>query len=437
MHRPRCIFKAVSLITILTAIACGTATINPWQIYPDPQERANEQSLPKSPEASDLLVVPQARLSTTTLTGSAPSPMGTVTREPPLNAQPTPTLIVPTETSHHPKVVSSKRIFSTPEMVLSSPKVSPVQASLSTVEVVRILSPSVVQIANESFSLGFFNQPIPSRGVGSGIILDTDGHILTNYHVVGGAKTLKVSLSDGRIAIAKLVGRDDKTDLAVIRIQADNLIPANLGMSASLEVGEDVIAIGHALGLPGGPTVSKGVVSAIGRTIETDMSVTIVDLIQTDASINPGNSGGPLVNSHAEIVGINMVIIQGGRGIGFAFNIDDAKIITSQLIDYGYVNRGFLGINPFNVTASLANQLSLPITGGIIVGHVVPGGAADNAGILLEDIVVQAGDDPIMNTGDLSKFLIANPPNSLVSIGYYRNGTLHTTWVDLGSRPAQ
>ena len=230
-----------------------------------------------------------------------------------------------------------------------------VQDSLSTVEVVKALTPSVVQIVTEARAMDLFNQPVPSRGVGTGIILDEQGHILTNNHVIAGAERITVTLSNGENYPAEQVGGDAQTDVAVIRIDAPGVQAAMLGRSADLQVGQEVIAIGHALGLAGGPTVSKGVVSALGRSIDTSPNNTMVDLIQTDAAINPGNSGGPLVNTRGEIIGINTAIIQGSQGIGFAINIDDAKIVVAQLMERGYVERGFLGIAPFNISLGLAD----------------------------------------------------------------------------------
>ena len=218
------------------------------------------------------------------------------------------------------------------------------QEALSTVEVVKILKPSVVQIVTEISAMGAVNQPAPSRGVGTGIIMDEEGHILTNNHVIRGAQSIMVTLNNGDSFPAELIGGDANTDTAVIKIDAGGLQPAILGRSADLEVGAEVIAIGHALGLPGGPTVSKGVVSALGRSIDVDPRITMVDLIQTDASINPGNSGGPLANARAEVIGINTAVIPGSQGIGFAINIDDAQFIAEQLLARGYVDRGFLGI---------------------------------------------------------------------------------------------
>ncbi len=255
----------------------------------------------------------------------------------------------------------------------------------STVEVVKILTPSVVQIVTESLAMGFVNQPVPSMGVGTGIILDQQGHILTNNHVIAGAQRVTVTLSSGDCYSARVVGGDATTDTAVIRIEADGLQPAKLGRSSDLRVGEDVIGIGHALGLPGGPTVSKGVVSALGRSIQVDAQTTIVDLIQTDAAINPGNSGGPLVTTRAEVIGMNTAGIQGSQGISFAINIDDAQIVAAQLMERGYVDRGFLGISPANLSPSLANLVGVPVTEGILVVQVFPDSAAAKVGGLFYD----------------------------------------------------
>ena len=222
----------------------------------------------------------------------------------------------------------------------------------------------------------------------------------------------------------------------MIRIDASGLTPAILGNSAALEDGEDVVAIGHALGLRGGPTVSKGVVSALGRSLPTDQQTTIVDLIQTDAAINPGNSGGALVNSRAEVVGINTAIIPAGRGIGFAINIDDAKVVIAQLIDKGYVERGYLGIFPLNLNPGFADQLGVPVTEGVIVMDATPGNPAWEAGLREGDVIVQLDEVPITNTGDLSKFLIANLPRDDVTLLYYRGGTKISTTVTLGERPS-
>jgi S1-C subfamily serine protease len=306
---------------------------------------------------------------------------------------------------------------------------------LTTVDVVRKLTPSVVQISTEQLALGDYNQVIPKSGVGSGVILDDKGHILTNNHVVEGRETVKVNLSDGRTFTASIIGSDTRTDLAVIKINATGLIPARLGQSASLLVGEDVIAVGHALGLKGGPTVSKGVVSALQRTIDIDAQMSMVDLIQTDASINPGNSGGPLLNLYGEVIGINTAIIDNSNGIGFAINIDDAKIIISQLLSKGFVSRGFIGISPFNITSSLKNQLNLSFEEGVLVGKVIEGFPAAIAGIKIEDVIVRIDDVLIANSGDLSKFLINHMPGDEIIIYFYRDGELKEANIILDDAP--
>lgn len=323
----------------------------------------------------------------------------------------------------------------TPTPIAFSPETVSTQESLSTVEIARSLTPSVAQVVTETVSAGLFNQPVPSRGVGTGIIMDQEGHILTNNHVVAGAQNITVILGNGESFPAELVGGDPTTDTAVVRIDAEELQPAMLGSSSALRVGEEVVAIGHALGLPGGPTVTTGVISALGRSITTDPQTTIVDLIQTDAAINPGNSGGPLVNSKGEVIGMNTAIISGSEGIGFAINIEGAKVVATQLIEQGFVSRGFLGISPVNLSPGLANLVGAPVMEGVLVVQVVPNSAADEGGLQEEDVIVVMNDQPIPNTGELSQFLLAHPPGERVSITFFRNGQEQTTEVVLGERP--
>ena len=309
------------------------------------------------------------------------------------------------------------------------------EEKMTTVEVVKVLKPSVVQILTGRIVPGAFAQATPRSGVGSGIVLDKEGHILTNNHVVKSASEISATLSDGRTYKAAVVGTDPRTDLAVVKISAAKLIPARIGESSELQVGEDVIAVGHALGLKGGPTVSKGVISALERTIDVDPQTSMVDLIQTDASINPGNSGGPLANSNGEVIGVNTAIIKGSNGIGFAINIDDARTVVSQLIEYGKVTRGFLGISPFNVTDSLVKQMQLPVSTGIIVARVIDGFPAKKAGMRVEDVIVMMNQQEIQNNGDLSKFLIEHLPGESIEIKFYRNGKLMTREIILSESP--
>jgi serine protease Do len=266
------------------------------------------------------------------------------------------------------------------------------------------------------------------------MVVDTQGHILTNNHVVEGANRITVSLGDGRSFDAQLIGRDPITDLAVIRIAADRLTPAKLGDTSKLEVGEDVVAIGHALDLPGGPTVSKGVVSALNRSIQVDEQTVIDGLVQIDAPINPGNSGGPLVNNRGEVVGVNTAIIPGSQGIGFAININDARMVMGQLLAKGSVERAFLGIVHVNITSALARTSRLPVDQGVGVVSISRGSPAERAGLKEGDILVQIGDQPLKNTADLIRFLTIHKSGESVDIVFFRDNTKRTLRATLGSR---
>ncbi len=307
---------------------------------------------------------------------------------------------------------------------------------LATVDIVGQLTPSVVQILTASDpAVLISNQLSPATGVGTGIIVRDDGYILTSNHVVSEAETITVTLNNGQGYVGRFVGGDFNPDVAILKIDATDLQPALTGSASSLRVGEDVIAIGHALALSGGPTVSRGVISALGRSIDAGLQDTYVDLIQTDASINPGNSGGPLVNRFGEVIGVNTAAIQGGQGIGFAVNIDDALAVSEQLIEKGYVERGFLGISPVNLTPAIAAQIGVPVNEGVLVARVVADSGADAAGLQGEDVIVSLGGRAIRNTGELSKFLLENLPGEQVSVRIYRGGSEVQTEAVLGQRP--
>ena len=309
---------------------------------------------------------------------------------------------------------------------------------LATVDIVGQLTPSVVQIRTESDPVIFTSgQLSPGIGVATGIIVSDDGYVLTNNHVVSDAETILVTLHSGQSFVGQLVGGDYNPDVAVLKIDATGLQPARTGNSTDLRVGEEVIAIGHALALSGGPTVSRGVISALGRSIDAGLQDTFVDLIQTDASINPGNSGGPLVNRFGEVVGVNTAAIQGGQGIGFAINIDDALAVSQQLIEKGYVERGFLGISPVNLTPAIAAQIGVPVGEGVLVARVVENSGAAAAGLQGEDVIVALGGRSIRNTGELSKFLLENLPGEQISVRLYRGNAELETEAILGERPTQ
>ena len=266
----------------------------------------------------------------------------------------------------------------------------------------RVL-PSVVNITSKSLVYNFFFEPVPQQGQGSGFILDKSGHVLTNFHVVQGAnRGIKVQLSNKRTYDAKVIGTDPKHDLALLQINAPNLEPVTLANSSELAVGQKVYAIGNPFGLNG--TMTRGIISSI-RTIGGSEGATIDGAIQTDAAINPGNSGGPLLNSRGEVIGINTMIASNGAnqssGIGFAIPINTAKAALSDLSRYGKVKRPSLGIVSFPIGPDLASQIGLPVDSGILVQKVIPGGAAERAGLRGGDQQAYVGNVPIILGGDL------------------------------------
>jgi S1-C subfamily serine protease len=310
--------------------------------------------------------------------------------------------------------------------------------SLSIPDIVRLLRPSVVRIQTEGASFDILGRPVPTGGVGTGVIIDQEGHIVTNNHVVrldsGLASRVVVTLSDDRTFTAEVVGTDAPTDLAVLKIDATDLTPAKLGDVSQLQVGEDVVAIGYALDLPGGPSVTKGVVSAKGRVIQ-EASYSISDAIQTDASINPGNSGGPLVNDRGEVVGIDTAIVTQAQNIGFAISIDLAKPLVQEIIEKGSVSRGFLGVNVVDVTPSVAASFDLPVDKGVGVANVDQASPADQAGLRVGDIIVRLGDVTIDNSGDLVQALTRYRAGDKVTAVFYRDNQQQETEVTLTQRP--
>ena len=297
-----------------------------------------------------------------------------------------------------------------------------------------MLAPSIVKIVADRDAPNDAAYPF---GLGTGVIIDEDGHILTNGHVVEGIEDITVTLHDGNTLDAQVVGLDRHTDVAVIKIPPDGLHPALLGDSSGLLVGQDVIAIGHALGLAGAPTVSKGVISALDRTIGSERGTTLVDLIQTDASINLGNSGGPLVSAQGKVVGINTSILRFGQGIGFAVNINDAKIVADHLVERGAVRRGYMGVLFTDLTPAYISQLGLDRnTEGVLLTHVAPGSPSWDAGLRPADLILTANGEPMPTTGELLKFLMMHPPGESMEVLVLREGDQFTTSFTLGERPA-
>jgi S1-C subfamily serine protease len=260
---------------------------------------------------------------------------------------------------------------------------------------------SVVNVTSKAVAFDFFYGLVPQEGQGSGFIIDHDGHILTNYHVIAEARQVEVTLHNRKKYRATVVGTDRSHDLAIIQIKAPELAPMTLGDSKNLQVGQKVYAIGNPFGLSG--TLTSGLVSSI-RSVQEPEGVTIDEAIQTDAAINPGNSGGPLLNSRGEVIGINTMIASNSgqnAGIGFAIPINTAKAVLNDLVTLGRVRRPALGIVTIPISPDIADQLGLAADYGLLIVRAVPGGAADRAGLRGGTERAYLGNQPIMVGGDL------------------------------------
>jgi serine protease Do len=278
------------------------------------------------------------------------------------------------------------------------------------------------------FSEGNPPRGFQQQGVGSGFVMSEDGYIVTNNHVVENADKIKVKFASGKEFTAKVIGRDRKTDLALIKIEgASDLHPLKLGNSDSLKVGSWVVAVGSPFGLE--QTVTVGIVSAKGRVIG---SGPYDNFIQTDASINPGNSGGPLINMNGEVVGINTAIIPNGQGIGFAIPVNMAKEIAPQLQKNGHVIRGWLGVSVQEVTPELAKSFGLKENKGALVAEVFKGTPAEKAGIEQGDIILGFNGKDISESKELPRMLASTPVGEKVTIKLLRNGSINERMVKVG-----
>lgn len=270
--------------------------------------------------------------------------------------------------------------------------------------------------------------------LGSGVIMRDGGYILTNYHVVDAADAIEVTLSDGRQAKAELVGADPESDLAVIQITLSNLTPVVVGDDTALRVGDVVLAIGNPFGV--GQTTTLGIVSALGRN---RLGVNIYEnFIQTDAAINPGNSGGALVDASGRLVGINTAIYSergGSLGIGFAIPMQSAQTILTQIVETGHVQRGWLGVEPQDITSELAGAFDLDNQDGVIIANVLPDGPAADAGLQVGDIVLTLNEQPVMDTVQFLGMVAAMMPDTQAKLELIRDGVPQTATVKLGARP--
>ena len=305
----------------------------------------------------------------------------------------------------------------------------------AVVRAAKKVSPAVVGITTKVYDRDIFNrQVLIGEGVGSGIIFDKAGYIATNNHVVGNNKTVIVSLADGQSVEGTVVGRDAKTDLAVVKINVDNLPVAEFGDSDTLQVGEPAIAIGNPLGLEFQGTVTAGVISSLNRTIGAEGQS--MKLIQTDAAINPGNSGGALVNADGQVVGINSAKIskEGVEGLGFAIPINAARPILDSLIQNGKVVRPYLGLYGLDQRMAARFGMKLNVE-GIYVYKVVPAGPLDQAGISHGDVIVNMNGTRVKDFTVLQNVIDSCKVGDSVSITYLRNGSERTATVVLQESP--
>ena len=324
------------------------------------------------------------------------------------------------------------------------------------VNAIQKVSKNVVNIASVRMVTDQLLRIFPIEGVGSGIAIDNQGHILTNYHVVDHARRLKVTLYDGRTFNAKVIGTDKLTDLAVLKIEydsnnssnnnnnnnnnnnsdnkvIDSIPSAELGDSDNLKVGQIVIAVGNPFGLTGGPTVTTGIISSLNRNIEFDDGV--LELVQTDAAINPGNSGGPLVNTNGEVIAINTAKIPYAHGIGFAVPINTAKTILQQLIKNGKVTRPWLGITTIKITNRIARYYRLPTNEGALVVKVEEYSPASDSGIRPGDIIEEIDEKRIEEITELSSRIKNKNVSEQTLLSVNRYGRRFTISVTLENQP--
>jgi len=313
------------------------------------------------------------------------------------------------------------------------------------------VGPSVVHIASQVVTMNFFFGPVPSEGTGSGFVYDDAGHIVTNNHVVEGAQSIEVRFSDDTQLPATVIGTDPANDLAVIQVDSlpDNAIPLPLAASADLRVGQRAIAIGNPFGLD--RTLTTGVISALGRPLQTNNDSYIYNVIQTDAAINPGNSGGPLLNSRGEVIGVNTAIQQDAQGIGFAVPVETIQRIVPVLIADGSYPHPWLGLLGYDITPDLAQALRLPVERGVLVAQLYRSGPAVTAGIqggtdqvivgnrrmlVGGDIITAINGQDVADWSGLSKFLELNTQvGQAVTLTIVRNGSMEDVPLTLAAQP--
>ncbi len=359
-------------------------------------------------------------------------------------------------TVFYPELVDSDKVVEIVERAAGTTQPALGNGPLSYAEAVKQAAPAVVNIFTRKIvtdqAHGIFDDPIfrhffgdrysvpqserEETSLGSGVVVSSNGYVLTNNHVIAEAEVIKVALRDGRSATAEVVGTDPESDLAVLRIELEDLPSVTLGHSEALEVGDVVLAIGNPFGV--GQTVTMGIVSATGRK-ELGIS-TFENFIQTDAAINPGNSGGALVTARGELVGINTAIFSrtgGSQGIGFAIPVSLAKGIMTQIIENGRVSRGWLGIEIQEITPELAESFGLSDEDGVIVAGVLRNGPAFKAGVQPGDVITHVAGEAVEGVRDALDSITAAKPGSTIAVRGYRNGNALQLEVKVAERPRQ
>ena len=291
----------------------------------------------------------------------------------------------------------------------------------SFLDTLEKVNKSVVNISTVKLVHNIFYQAVPVGGMGSGTIIDANGLILTNNHVVGGAEKINVTLWNNEVLEGTIAGSCAIHDIAVVKVKEKDLLSAQLGDSEKLRVGQRVYAIGNPFGLAGGPSVTSGVVSAINRTIQSERGL-IENLVQTDASINPGNSGGPLVDMTGKVVAINTAIIPYAQGIGFAIPINSAKSCTDDILTEGATKKPWLGIVGLSLTAEIARYYNLPVDHGVLVTKVAEGSPAEAADMVDGDIILRIGDVELRRIEDLVAQVRKRQAGESVTVFALRNG---------------
>jgi serine protease Do len=300
---------------------------------------------------------------------------------------------------------------------------------------VEKVSKSVVNIASVRMVKDQLFRVFPVEGVGSGIIVDSKGFILTNNHVVHDAQKLRITLKDGNVFNGVAIGTDEVTDLAVVKVDSKEALPfAQLGNSDQLKIGQIVIAIGNPFGLAGGPTVTAGIVSALNRSLQFETGA--LELIQTDAAINPGNSGGPLANTNGEVIGINTAKMPYAQGIGFAVPVNSARVIMKDLIETGRITkRPWMGIATIKITRQLAQYYRLPTNEGVLIAQVEPQSPADYADLRKGDIIEAIDGNKITDPSQMSSNILKRSINEKITMTINRYGRQFDCQIQLLARP--